>query len=237
MNLKARIKLTAIIVMLSTLTITAQNQAPIVSNATTQANNDTTGGSRDCPGTVTYAGKTYNTVQIGDQCWFKESLDVGTRIKGVDNQTNNAIIEKYCYDNDSGNCDSYGALYQWDEAMQYVTTEGAQGICPPGWHIPTSEELQTLINVVGSSSKALKAIGQGIGSSAGTNTSGYSALLAGFRHFYDGSFRSLDYYIDFWSSTENGSLAKGIYMSSIYDDVHFYYNRKDNGFCVRCLKD
>ena len=32
--------------------------------------------------TVTYAGKTYNTVQIGSQCWLKENLDVGTILSG-----------------------------------------------------------------------------------------------------------------------------------------------------------
>ena len=37
---------------------------------------------RFCPGTptVSYSGKTYNTVQIGSQCWLRENLDVGTRI-------------------------------------------------------------------------------------------------------------------------------------------------------------
>ena len=37
-----------------------------------------------CPGTptVTYEGQTYNTVQIGNQCWFKENLNVGTMIPG-----------------------------------------------------------------------------------------------------------------------------------------------------------
>lgn len=37
------------------------------------------GGGAPCPGipTVTYEGKTYNTVLIGSQCWLKENLDVG----------------------------------------------------------------------------------------------------------------------------------------------------------------
>ncbi|HSL89900.1 MAG TPA: hypothetical protein VK870_11395 [Ignavibacteriaceae bacterium] len=58
---------------------------------------------RFCPGTptVTYAGKTYNTVQIGNQCWLKENLDVGNMIIGSLNQFDNGIIEKYCYNNDS----------------------------------------------------------------------------------------------------------------------------------------
>ena len=69
----------------------------------------------------------------------------------VVNQTNNDIIEKYCFGNLSASCTTlgYGGLYQWDEAMQYVTTPGTQGICPTGWHIPTIEEFEILSNCRG----------------------------------------------------------------------------------------
>ena len=71
---------------------------------------------------VSYGGKDYNTVLIGSQCWLKENLDVGTMINGSNQQTNNGIIEKYCYNNVPNNCSTYGGLYQWNEAMQYFTT-------------------------------------------------------------------------------------------------------------------
>src|SRR5208283_4895597 len=83
-----------------------------------------------CPSSVVYAGKTYNTVLIGNQCWFKENLDVGTMISGSDSMKNNGTIEKYCYNDDPASCAAYGGLYQWDEAMRYSTIEGSQGICP-----------------------------------------------------------------------------------------------------------
>ena len=73
-----------------------------------------------------------------------ENLNVGTRISGSSNQTNNSIIEKYCYDDLEANCNTYGGLYQWDEAMQYSATEGVKGICPTGWHLPTDAEWTTL---------------------------------------------------------------------------------------------
>src|ERR1035437_2147476 len=136
-----------------------------------------------CPGvqTVDYGGKTYNTVQIGSQCWLKENLDVGTMINSAtaaDSMRNNGIIEKYCFNDDPNNCTTYGGLYQWNEAMQYVTTPGSKGICPTGWHIPTSAEDSTLITTVSNDGNALKAVGQ---DSTSTNTSGFSALLAGYR--------------------------------------------------------
>jgi uncharacterized protein (TIGR02145 family) len=107
-----------------------------------------------CPGTPTvlYGGQTYNTVQIGTQCWLKENLNIGTRINGTLDQTNNGVIEKYCYDNNESNCTTYGGLYQWGEVVQYlngasnstvwnpIPNDNVQGICPQGWHIPTDSE-------------------------------------------------------------------------------------------------
>ncbi len=197
---------------------------------------------RFCPETPTvlYAGKLYHTVKIGSQCWLKENLNVGTMINSTSSgfqQTNNGIIEKYCYDNDSANCETYGGLYEWPEAMQYSTTPGVQGICPVGWHIPTYAELQALASAVSNNGNALKAIGQGSGSGQGTNESGFSALLAGFRHL-NGNFGSLGYFAYFWSSTENHATYPYLmYLYANISYIHFYNLNKDYGFSVRCLKD
>lgn len=192
-----------------------------------------------CPGlpTVEYEGKTYNTVLIGTQCWLKENLDIGTRINGSNTQTNNGTIEKYCYNDLDSNCNTYGGLYQWNEAMQYSTTTGARGICPTGWHIPTIAELETLASAVGSNGNALKAVGQGSGSGAGTNTSGFSALLAGFRD-NDGHFFDLGYYAYFWSSTEGyAAYARSLILSYYGSYIFFDYFNKYGGFSVRCVQD
>ena len=93
-----------------------------------------------CGDPVNYGGKTYHTIRIGTQCWFKENLNIGTMIDQSVSQTNNGIIEKYCYNNNPDSCSIYGGLYQWDELMQYSTTEGAPGIPPSDWHIPTDAE-------------------------------------------------------------------------------------------------
>ena len=194
---------------------------------------------RYCAGTPTvlYEGKTYNTVQIGSQCWIKENLDVGTMIQGSQNATNNGVIEKYCYGDDPNNCNTYGGLYQWNETMNYVTTQGAQGICPTGWHLPTFAEFQTLAAAVGNDGNALKAIGQGTGSGAGTNTSGFSALLAGTRS-YNGTFYGLGYVAYFWNSTEyNAANAYYLYLYHNGSNITLTGTDKVYGFSVRCVKD
>ncbi|MFI5251392.1 MAG: FISUMP domain-containing protein [Bacteroidota bacterium] len=190
-----------------------------------------------CPGTptVTYAGKTYHTVQIGNQCWLKENLDVGTMVDSMQNQTNNGIIEKYCYRNDTANCNTYGGLYQWNEAMQYDTTPGTQGICPTGWHIPSNNEFTTLATLVNNDGNALEAVGQSGG--AGTNISGFSALLAGYRDI-TGYFGDLGITTTVWSSTEGYASLVGT-LGLAYGNIAIYvYNfSKEYGVSVRCIKN
>ncbi|MCP5060989.1 MAG: hypothetical protein GY936_00800, partial [Ignavibacteriae bacterium] len=101
----------------------------------------------------------------------------------------------------------------------------------------TLAEYQTLKAAVSNSSNALKAVGQGTGSGAGNNSSGFSALLAGYRHYSNGSFYYIGNYTYFWSSTENGSLATSMYLYYNNDNVYFHNSNKYYGFSVRCLKD
>jgi uncharacterized protein (TIGR02145 family) len=209
-------------------------------------------GSGDpCPGTptVVYEGKTYHYVAIGNQCWLKENLDVGTRINGLVDQTNNSTIEKYCYNDDTAACTGWGGLYQWAEAVQYKNgatntspanppiSGNVQGICPSGWHIPTNAEFQTLVTKVDTNGNALKAVGQGGGDGIGTNTSGFSALLAGARD-YDRPFVGDGFIAFFWSSSERNPT--NAYLMSLYLPERRVFvggHYKVIGSSVRCLKD
>jgi len=107
------------------------------------------GGPWNFNGTMRNGGGYYKTLLIGNKCWMADNLNIGTFIENAATTTNNLVTEKYCYDNNQTNCDIYGGLYQWNEAMQYSTVIGSQGICPDGWHIPSALEWQTdLFNVV-----------------------------------------------------------------------------------------
>ncbi len=65
---------------------------------------DVCGGVR----TLIYSGKKYSTVQIGTQCWLAQNLDVGNFIHTDQNQTDNTIIEKYCFNNIEDQCNLLG---------------------------------------------------------------------------------------------------------------------------------
>jgi len=193
--------------------------------------------------TVDYSGKTYNTVQIGTQCWLRENLDVGVYVASTNtgsshsDVSNNGTIEKYCYENNEANCATYGGLYDWNEAMAYSTTPGTKGICPTGWHIPTKTEFETLMASVGNDGNKLKREDQGTGNGIGTNTSGFSALLAGGRN-PNGPFYYLGNFTYFWSSTEsNASYAYYIALWDNDSNIYVHDYDKENGFSIRCLKD
>ena len=121
------------------------------------------GGSFTC-GTSTVTdvdNNTYNTVQIGTQCWMKENLRTTKKPDGSAITKGPAAhagggwgtdIGLYSCPPNAGNngedCAAapiYGMLYQWSAAMNGSTTAGAQGICPTGWHVPTDAEFKTLI--------------------------------------------------------------------------------------------
>ncbi len=187
-----------------------------------------------------FDGNRYNTVQIGSQCWMKENLKVGTMINSHDAQANNDTIEKYCYNNSSINCNIYGGLYLWNEMMQYVTTEGAQGICPAGWHLPTDAEWTALKDFLGATAGGeLKETGTAHWSppnKGATNSSGFTALSGGYR-FTDGSFYGLASLAYFWASRENASYALSYILH--FDTVNMSrgFNLKADGFSVRCIKN
>jgi uncharacterized protein (TIGR02145 family) len=177
-----------------------------------------------------------------------ENLNVGTMIPVGQEMADNGIIEKYCYDDDPANCATHGGLYQWDEMMQYNTVQGAQGICPAGWHVPTDAEWTALtdflggINVAGGKMKATGTIEAGTGlwyspNGGATNSSGFSALPGGVRQ-YEGYFYHLGYYAYYWSSSEyDTSYAWLRYLSFGGGTVLLYCYFQGNGMSSRCVKD
>jgi uncharacterized protein (TIGR02145 family) len=220
----------------------------------------TTSSSGSCgqPFTDVRDGKTYNTVLIGSQCWMSQNLNLGTKIQGTQEQTNNGTIEKYCDNNDEANCTIYGGLYQWNEMMQYVTTPGVKGICPTGWHIPTDGEWCTVTQFLdpsvncgvpgwsgtnaGGKMKSTGTIQAGTGlwnapNTGATNESGFTAVPAG-RRYYDGTFNYVGGNGLWWSSSEGSTYdawtrSLAYYGSNVFRGLSY----EANGFSVRCLRD
>jgi len=208
-----------------------------------------------CPGfpIVSYLGQNYPTIKIGNQCWLKKNINVGTMINGTLDQTNNGIIEKYCFNDDTSSCAKYGGLYQWAEALQYKDNCSdtssiqpayyVQGICPSGWHVPNDADWNTLINYLGGDQVAggkMKEPGSNHWSppnTAASNTSGFTAFAGGYRT-NSGTFTGLKNYAMIWSSTlQTNTYSWSRYIDYSFPNIYQYSNLKTYGFSVRCVKD
>jgi uncharacterized protein (TIGR02145 family) len=210
-----------------------------------------------CPGlpTVVYEGQVYNTIQVFSQCWLRENLNVGEMIDGAMEQSDNGTIEKYCYNNEPDSCAKYGGLYQWNEMMQYTMQQGVQGICPPGWHLPTDEEWKVLEGAVDSqygigdpvwdidyvrgydAGKNLKATSGWNENGNGTDLFGFSGLPGGFRAARGCFIRAGSW--GFWqnSSDHISFLVWGRTILYANEGVSRFYDNKEIAFSVRCLRD
>jgi uncharacterized protein (TIGR02145 family) len=114
--------------------------------------------------------------------------------------------------------------------MGYNSTPGSQGLCPPGWHVPTEAEWMILFNFYQGQSRAGKPMQDMF-------SGGFSALLSGV--FYSQHlFRFEDFGTFFWSSTlfdSTKAISHG--LNSYNYSVSFYPSSKENAFAVRCLRD
>ena len=196
------------------------------------------------PFTDSRDGQTYNSVQIGDQCWMAENLNIGTQIDGVITMSDNSIIEKYCYDNDSMNCEIFGGLYQWNEMMQYKTTQSEQGICPNGWHLPSDAEWFEMENYLDPSinnpdSYNWRGIDCGEQMLEG-GSSGFEALLTGKREWDTGIFQNIGIKVYFWTSTINPYNTIHSWLRMLENNNNQAYRNgsmKAYGLSARCLRD
>jgi uncharacterized protein (TIGR02145 family) len=197
--------------------------------------------------TVTdYDGNVYHTVNIHGQIWMVENLKSthyndgsGAEIPNVtDNTWGSLTTPAYCwYNNDVANKAAYGALYNW-----YVVNTGK--LCPTGWHVPSNDEWETLINNLGGDTATvggkLKEAGTAHWLTPNTgadNSSGFTALPGG-SHYTDGQFYLNRKYGWYWSATES-SATEAIHPYLIYNTgaITRTPGSKSIGFSVRCIKN
>lgn len=141
-------------------------------------------------------GEEYQLACIGDQEWFAENL----RWAG------NGL----CFQNDPNYCTDEGRLYSVYEALNRKTSTGGdtiQGICPQGWHIPSKQEIDELIDFCGGKSAALtklRAPGYWPNATGLTNAFGFDLRAVGRGYYVQGNgpfFDLTDPQASLWTST------------------------------------
>lgn len=165
-------------------------------------------------------GKVYNIVEIGNQTWMAENF----AYEPADGF--------WAYNNDAGHVSTYGYLY---------TLETAKSICPVGWHFPSVDEWNELIDYLGGTYQAgnkMKEAGgahwnsDDYGNQEITNSSGFTALPGG---YYEDAFEEFNYLglYGFWW-TESGSH---ILLTGNYVDAEIQNGGGSGGRSVRYIQD
>jgi uncharacterized protein (TIGR02145 family) len=145
-------------------------------------------------------------------------------------QRDNCIPEKYCYGDNPSNCTALGGMYQWDELMKYAVNKGAQGFCPPAWHVPTEADWNALFTFYISNGFAGSPLKY-------TGYSGFNAFLSGTR-FNNVQWDFSNFAVMFWSSTAHYTRKAWAHgMNTFNPSVSLYPSHRNNGFFVRCIKD
>jgi uncharacterized protein (TIGR02145 family) len=186
------------------------------------------------------------TIQIGNQLWSKENLDVafyrnGDPIPQVTDPTAWASLTTgaWCYyNNDPENGAIYGKLYNW-----YAVND-ARGLAPQGWHVPTDAEWTTLGTKLGGDVVAggkMKVAGTTRWTTPNTgadNSSGFAGLPGSYR-FIDGGFSGvIGESGNWWSSTQDNAVSAWCrILTNFAGNINRLPANKRYGYSVRCVRD
>jgi uncharacterized protein (TIGR02145 family) len=171
---------------------------------------------KTCPAVLTDKrdGNTYAVLLVGKACWMAKNL-------------NYQQAEHYCYDDYDENCKDYGALYTWEQAMDYSKKEKSRGVCPEGWHLPSDDEWESLMSSKDPNGKPIVT----------NDTSAFNMEFGGTR-YPNGRFFNKREYAFYWSSTSKASnTAWNRYVHNESRETEHYATQIDNAFSVRCVQD
>jgi uncharacterized protein (TIGR02145 family) len=154
--------------------------------------------------------KQFETVTIGNQTWSATNISI-------------PVEGSMCYEHDAENCKKFGPLYSYQQALELETKF-------PGWRLPTKQDVDALISFLGGKTKAGKALKVG-------GSSGFNALMAGFKEARNGKFYRINEQTGFWTSTSAGEeTAWKFYIAIEQDDINFHPVFKKYGDSVRLIK-
>ena len=201
-----------------------------------------------CGDLINYQGYDYETVLIGEQCWFAENLRIESYLNGdliqgdvisadwdllsEGAQTIYGEGQALVYDgndDEESNFQTYGRLYNW-----YAVSD-ERHLCPSGWYVPLVGDLEELVSQLGGESSALESL------KGNSSSSGFDGLFGGRRtglgsFIYEGTQGS------FWSSSPNledldGTDALNLILCSNCEQLIWDSTSKKVGYSVRCIKD
>ena len=190
-------------------------------------------------GLMDIEGNTYKSILLGKQEWMMDNLKVtkyrnGQSIPHIQDSIvwnawkNGAYV---FYKNDT----KHGILYNW------MAVNDSRGVCPTGWHVPSSFEWDTLAKFLGGNEvaggKMKTKLHWETPNTSATNESSFHALPKGM-YGVNGSFNNIGKNAYWWSSSEHGvSSAWGREIGFNESALFAGHGDKRDGLSVRCIKD
>lgn len=193
-------------------------------------------------GMIDIDGHSYKSVIIGNQEWSAENLNVSRYQNGdlipLPFDSLSAVGAACYYNNDSVTYSKiYGKLYNW-----YAVIDPRK-LAPKGWHIPSNQEWDTLLNFVriynqdsASTTKSLKSTNGWLVNN-GNNLTGFNAVPSGKFQYFNVTneirFGGFGSDTEFWTTTIYPfyQIVMRTYLFG------FDSNTKDRGLSIRCIKD
>ena len=189
-------------------------------------------------------GKVYSCDTVGTRIWMTQNLDFGKKsVPGAAEQGDASVsaADKYCYGDDAANCQSDGALYSWHSALALAASctpascapkAGARGLCPEGWHVPSSAEfaeLESVLDVANDSTHNHNAVPQLLSDSL------WKGTLAGARYAPSSPDDSLPFTArgssGIWWTADGGQWE----LSNTFEEAS--YPSEGYAFSLRCVND
>jgi uncharacterized protein (TIGR02145 family) len=200
-------------------------------------------------------GNTYSTVQVGNQCWMKENLRTQKAPDGT------AISGYYSPGYNMEDVVNYGLLYEFATAVNgqvEPTSDSIQGICPDGWHVPSTAEWEELFGYAYAynsnstcpsyayarlladsccwmSSSEECSLGYNLSEN---NATGFSIRPAGY--FADGYFVNFERSALFWTSDPSGTSTTDANVYNFqysYGGIFSQERPMSNAYSIRCIKN
>ncbi len=213
----------------------------------------------------------YRITKIGNQTWMAENLNfdlngyLGTE-KPMQSGCYGQGVKSFTEEEVAANCSNRGRLYAWSVAMDsagLVDPDGPgkgcgyyekidcpngkiRGICPSGWHLPDSTELDTLWNAVGGKNVAgiyLKSTSvwpPDKYSKKGEDSFGFTVLPSGLqsKNGSDLHYGRLDDLAAFWTSSDySDTEAYRWFIYYDWDNTKYHNSDKRDWLSIRCVKD
>lgn len=172
---------------------------------------------------IQIGGHSYPSKDFNGKLWMTKNLSETVDSTGQS-------ITYYIPNNDTSKINDYGLLYDYETACK---------VCPAGWHLPTADEWNELINYVGEhSSNQLKDSSFWIPANEHfSNSSGFSIRPAGYGN--TGEFENrFGTHAIFWSSTRIDShFARGFVLGASADSIRSAPQHPTYAFSIRCIRN